>query len=175
MQIPLYILTILATSSQLAHCAPRGVHVASGVAAGVAISSLANSEEANEGSSSSGSDSDSSGDSTPVYSADTSDGSVVPFAQDPGWASSMTSCLGQLNNAAWNGAECVPVAANGNALGPKFGFYKGGKNMDNGFDCFNACQPCLAEGIANQRAVTTSCTWKAGDKASCSMGFKYGG
>lgn len=85
----------------------------------------------------------------------------------------MTGCLNQMNNTGFNGAECVPND-NGNALGPTFGFWKKNMGSGDGQACYNACAPCLTEGINNQRAVTTSCTYSPGGKDGCWMGFNYG-
>ena len=190
----------LATLLHLTRCAPApapvpdthhvatGVAVGSAVAAGGAAIGAAIPVPGSNPSSSSGSGG-SSGTTTTSgntllalnygipanykCSADTSDAAVVDFATTPAWNTSMSDCLGELNNEDWNGAECVPKDGQGQALGPAFGFYKGGKN-NNGLNCYEYCAPCLQLGIANQRAVTTSCQW--GDKSwSCWMGFNYGG
>ena len=72
------------------------------------------------------------------------------------------------------------MAADGTKLGPTFGFYKGEAHWDgSGTDCFNACAPCLQQGINANQAVTTTCesTKKTGlldRKQTCTMGFDYG-
>ena len=116
-------------------------------------------------------------------SADSSKASVVPFAQDPGWVASMTTCLARLNVPDWNGTECVPTAANGTRLGPTFGFWKAPKskspNQMYPLACSQICLPCLQSGINKQHAVTTRCSyafWPYGKEfeLGCDIGFDYG-
>lgn len=85
----------------------------------------------------------------------------------------MLGCLQQLNNANWNGYECIPNNGDGSVIGVPFGFYKGNKdfskteaNLD-GNACYSQCQSCLTNGINALQAVTTSCTWDAGSGANC--------
>lgn len=101
----------------------------------------------------------------------------------------MTACLQSMNNDGWNGAECKPALANGTALGPSFGFWKGEDKWDgtdgtNGIDdtgtsCYNDCSQCLMNGISWNQAVTTTCEYehyKGGGvtRHHCDMGFTYG-
>ena len=112
------------------------------------------------------------GSSIPVCSADTSDAAVVDFAKDLAWAQSMLGCVDQLNSPTWDGCTATPTDAQNNPLGPPFGFYKGNENFArekrNGFDCYQACFACLYKGIGQKQAVTTSCTWEAGNGARVS-------
>lgn len=116
------------------------------------------------------------------------DNNAVPsWAANPAWAENMTTCLNTMNNDGWNGAECKPALADGTALGPSFGFYKGGDkwdgtdadgNTDTGSSCFGVCQDCLMTGIGYNQAVTTACEYEhyTGDgltRHHCDMGFTY--
>ncbi|KAL8709193.1 MAG: hypothetical protein Q9220_006073 [cf. Caloplaca sp. 1 TL-2023] len=109
-------------------------------------------------------------------SADSSNAPVAPFAQDPAWAPSMLTCLGYLNVPDWvDSAECSPNNGNGTVLGgTSFGFYSKGVKWGDQMNCFEKCMVCLAKGIENHRAVTTSCLYNAGGGSYCEMGFKYG-
>ncbi|KAL8945629.1 MAG: hypothetical protein Q9222_007859 [Ikaeria aurantiellina] len=110
-------------------------------------------------------------------SSDTSTADVVPFAEDPAWEYSMLTCLGYLNVPEWvDSAECSPNNGNGTVLGGvSFGFYSKGHNWGDQMNCYEKCMGCLARGIGNHRAVTTTCLYDAGGGLSyCEMGFKYG-
>ena len=179
---------LLASLAALLPLAPIGVH-STDIGTGLYVAETASDgadqlESGNSGSSSSNSNSNSNKPSTTdgppnpsqlTCSADTSNATVVPFAEDPGWASTMTTCLDALNTATWaEENECKPVAANGTALGPSFGFFMNGTKWDDPADCWTKCNACLAEGIKNERAVTTNCWYDAGKGSSCEMGFNYG-
>lgn len=130
-----------------------------------------------------------------ICSADTSNATIVPFAQNYYWSLSMGDCLERLNNTGWNGAACVPAVPSnppsdyapaqqggfgpGDSLGPPFGFYKGNhgyaKEGLDGLDCFNLCAQCLELGIDKERAVTTSCDVQYANGVKCWMGFNYVG
>ena len=104
---------------------------------------------------------------------------VVPGADTPAWVTSMKGCLGQLDTDKWvENHTCQPndPAANGGPLlGPAtFGFYSTGHDWRDMRNCYKKCSPCLAEGIDNHWAVTTSCKYDAGGGSSCEMGFNYG-
>ena len=117
-------------------------------------------------------------------SVDTSTASIVPTAQDPGWRTTMSTCLGRLNAQDWNGTECVPASSNGTQLGPTFGFWKAQARYDIKEQmfpeaCYARCAPCLQKGIDALHAVTTRCTFRNypfGPEYSCGcdMGFDYG-
>ena len=85
-----------------------------------------------------------------------------------------------MDNDNWNGAECKPAAANGTALGPTFGFYKGEVHYsEGGQDCYDQCQDCLLKGINWQQAQTTSCEYHfwsrdESEHKRCDVGFTYG-
>ena len=93
------------------------------------------------------------------------------------WKSQMTDCMNQMDNSGWNGAHCTP------SEGPSFGFWKGETHNEDGKNCFDICQPCIAQAIRNGRGVSTSCTYtdKVGPSQigvtrwTCNMGFDYGG
>lgn len=117
---------------------------------------------------------------TLVCSADTSKSVTTSWSTDPLWNTQMTNCLGELNNADFNGAQCTPTT-NGS---PSFGFWKTQSHGINGQDCYDTCQACLKRGIDKGLGVTTSCRWTAdgviedyqnSDKSqTCGMGFDYG-
>lgn len=104
---------------------------------------------------------------------------IPDWAANPAWAADMTTCLGQLNNTGWNGAECKPALADGTLLGPSFGFWKGEDNYsDGGLDCYNQCSACLLNGIGWNQAVTTTCEYEykadlTATKKHCDVGFTY--
>lgn len=115
-------------------------------------------------------------------SVDTSNASIVPFAQDPGWKATMSECLSRLNAQNFDGTECVPTSSNGTQLGPTFGFWKAQKRNDiptYGDVCYARCAPCLQAGIDALWAVTTRCSYVfypygKKDKVGCDVGFDYG-
>ncbi|KAL8749159.1 MAG: hypothetical protein Q9184_006915 [Pyrenodesmia sp. 2 TL-2023] len=103
---------------------------------------------------------------------------VVPGADSPAWVKSMKACLGQLNTDNWvENQSCQPNegVVGGPVLGPAtFGFYSKGHDWRDMRNCYQKCSPCLAEGIDNHWAVTTSCKYDAGGGSLCEMGFNYG-
>ncbi len=104
---------------------------------------------------------------------------VVAGTDTPAWVNSMKGCLAQLDTDQWvENVSCQPndPALNGGPLvGPTtFGFYSTGHDWIDMRNCYKKCAPCLAEGIDNHWAVTTSCKYDAGGGSSCEMGFNYG-
>ena len=116
-----------------------------------------------------------------VCSVDTSDAAVVPFADNTHWVDAMTKCSVGLEGDSNDGLTCAPKDQNGAALGPTFDFWKAetGKDQDPAA-CYDECINCLASGIDQHLAVTTSCQFKVfyargpAIKGTCNMGFDYG-
>ena len=91
-------------------------------------------------------------------SANDSDAQVTDWSGTVEWKSQMIDCMEEMNNSGWNGASCQPQA-NGTALGPGFGFWKGETHNSNGQNCYSLCVNCLVEGINSGKGVTTSCQY----------------
>lgn len=111
------------------------------------------------------------------------DGAIPDWAANPAWALNMTSCLETMNNDEWNGADCKPALADGTALGPSFGFWKGERKWhgddDTGSSCYAECSDCLKQGIDWNQAQTTNCQFEyytglGAQRHHCQMGFDYG-
>lgn len=162
MRYPTYILLALGSTLPLALSAPS-VAFSSGGAVEAVENDINNSNADTAGS-----------DDKLTCSAPSTTAQVVPFAQDPAWIANMTTCLNEMSNSDWNGAECKPADANGVALGPSFGFYKVDDDGGDGQTCFNDCQACLAAGINASLAVSTSCKYGSKEDGYCIMGFNYG-
>lgn len=162
MRYPTYILLALGSTLPLALSAPS-VAFSSGGAVEAVENDINNSNADTAGS-----------DDKLTCSAPSTTAQVVPFAQDPAWVANMTTCLNEMSNSDWNGAECKPADANGVALGPSFGFYKVDDDGGDGQTCFNDCQACLAAGINASLAVSTSCKYGSKEDGYCIMGFNYG-
>lgn len=139
-------------------------------ASGVAVGSLLTSSSSNRPWGSTGG----ANEGEKLYCSANQSGAVPDWAANPAWAANMTACLQQMNNAGWNGAECKPALADGTALGPSFGFYKGEEHYDDGQDCYNQCAGCLKQGIDWKQAQTTVCKYSLPHKVTCDMGFDYG-
>lgn len=91
----------------------------------------------------------------------------------------MKECLQLMNN---TGNECqpevtYPLEQTKSALGPKYLFWKGLKDMDDGQGCFDVCEPCLTESIDEHQPGTTKCrvinlvALGPAEYWSCQMGY----